>query len=127
MSQQLSAPPIQDPLNTDPKSLVTTPTWRIFFQQVASLLSATVGPKGDKGDTGSVGPAGSDGTAATVNAGTTTTLSPGSSATVNNSGSISAAIFDFGVPRGADGTNGKDGKDGKDGTGDNFLTMQVFN
>jgi hypothetical protein len=85
MSQQLSAPPIQDPLNSDPKSLVTTPTWRIFFQQVASLLSATVGPKGDKGD---AGPAGADG---------------------------------------APGATGSAGANGKDGTGDNFLTMQVFN
>ena len=91
MSQQLSTPPIQDPLNNDPKSLVTTPTWRIFFQQVAKTLSATIGPKGDKGDAGSAGAAGANGT------------------------------------DGADGAPGPAGPAGKDGTGDNFLTMQVFN
>lgn len=47
---------------------------------------------------------GSDGAAATIAAGTTTTLSPGSSATVTNSGTSSAAVFDFGIPQGQPGT-----------------------
>lgn len=45
---------------------------------------------------------GPTGAAATADVGTTTTLSAGSSATVINSGSTSAAILDFGIPRGAD-------------------------
>lgn len=45
------------------------------------------------------GPAGS---AATITAGTTSTGSAGSSASVANSGSTSAAVFDFSIPRGTD-------------------------
>lgn len=47
------------------------------------------------------GPIGPTGNAATATVGTTSTLSPGSSATVTNSGNTSAAVFDFGVPRGS--------------------------
>ena len=50
------------------------------------------GEKGDPGD------------AATVTVGTVTTLPAGSNATVVNVGSTSAAIFDFGIPKGQDGT-----------------------
>ena len=48
----------------------------------------------------------------TVTVGTTTTLLPGSSATVTNRGTATDPILDFGIPRGADGTNGTDGQDG---------------
>lgn len=58
---------------------------------------------------------GAPGAAATIAAGTTTTLSPGSSATVTNSGTSSAAVFDFGIPQGATGAPGADGADGADG------------
>lgn len=51
--------------------------------------------KGAKGDAGS---------AATVAVGTVTTLAAGSSATVENAGSSSAAVFNFGIPKGADGS-----------------------
>lgn len=40
------------------------------------------------------------GQAATIDVGTTTTLTPGSSATVANSGTSSAAVFNFGIPAG---------------------------
>jgi hypothetical protein len=46
------------------------------------------------------------GTGATVAVGTTTTLPPGSAATVTNSGSSSAAVFNFGIPAGAQWWNG---------------------
>lgn len=52
------------------------------------------------------------GDSASVNAGTTTTLQAGLSATVENVGTTQNAIFNFGIPRGADGTNGTDGVDG---------------
>lgn len=52
-------------------------------------------PKGKKGD------AGPPGAAATIAVGTVTTLAPGEDATVDNSGSSSAAVFDFGIPAGA--------------------------
>lgn len=47
------------------------------------------------------GVTGATGTAATIAAGTTTTLAEGSSATAANSGTSSAAVLDFGIPRGA--------------------------
>lgn len=52
---------------------------------------------------------GAKGDSATVAAGTVTTLPAGSPATVVNSGTTSAAVFDFGIPQGADGTDGSDG------------------
>lgn len=68
-------------------------------------------------DTGVVaeGQDGADGSAATIDAGTVTTGAPGTQASVANSGTSSAAVFDFTIPRGADGTNGIDGTDGDDG------------
>lgn len=73
------------------------------------------GPKGDPGPQGEQGPEGQRGpqglrglagTAATVRIGTTTTLAPGQPATVTNSGTASAAVLNFGIPRGADGSGG---------------------
>ena len=43
---------------------------------------------------------GDDGDAATVTAGTTTTLAAGQSAKVTNTGSTSAAVFKFEIPKG---------------------------
>ncbi len=63
----------------------------------------TTGAKGDtgpQGETGPAGPQGPQGTAATIAVGTTTTLPAGSSATVTNIGTSTAAIFDFGIPGG---------------------------
>ena len=57
----------------------------------------TVGPKGDDGD------------AATITVGTTSTLPAGSSATVTNTGTTSAAVLSFGIPQGAKGDDGDDG------------------
>lgn len=66
-------------------------------------------PQGDKGDKGDTGATGATGQAATVTVGTTTTLAPGSDATVTNSGTSSAAVFNFGVPQGATGATGAQG------------------
>ena len=59
-------------------------------------------------DTGVVaeGQDGQDGTAATITVGTVTTGAAGTNASVTNSGTSSAAIFDFVIPRGADGSGG---------------------
>jgi hypothetical protein len=54
--------------------------------------------------TGPTGPAGAPGTSATIAVGTVTTGAAGSSASVTNSGSSSAAVFNFTIPRGATGT-----------------------
>lgn len=68
--------------------------------------------KGPQGDTGSQGPAGS---AATIAIGTVTTGAEGSNASVTNSGTTSAAIFDFTIPRGATGLQGPKGDQGDQG------------
>ena len=70
------------------------------------------GAKGDKGDTGAQGetgprgPQGERGTNATVYIGTTSTLNPGSQATVYNSGTDSNAVLNFGIPKGEKGDTG---------------------
>ena len=60
------------------------------------------GPQGAQGPQGVAGVPGADGQAATISVGTTTTLPPGSPATVENTGTSSAAVLNFGIPRGAD-------------------------
>src|SRR5690606_16442983 len=62
-----------------------------------------------RGDPGINGTNGSDGAAATVAVGTTTTGAPGSNASVTNSGTSSAAVFNFTVPRGDTGATGPAG------------------
>jgi hypothetical protein len=52
---------------------------------------------------------GPPGTAATVNAGTTTTGAAGTSASVTNVGTTSAAVFNFVIPRGDTGATGSTG------------------
>ncbi len=63
------------------------------------------------------GPAGPPGTAATADAGTTTTGSPGTNAEVTNVGTTSAAVFNFTIPRGATGAAGATGPAGPAGAG----------
>jgi collagen type VII alpha len=53
---------------------------------------------------GGTGATGAQGAAATVTAGTVTTLAAGSQATVTNSGTAQAAVLNFGIPQGAAGT-----------------------
>jgi hypothetical protein len=67
------------------------------------------GDKGDKGDIGLPGNDGNDGAAATADAGSTVTGVAGSNATVVNSGTTAAAIFDFTIPRGDTGAQGDAG------------------
>ena len=63
-----------------------------------------------------LGTPGAQGDAATIAVGTTTTLSPGSSATVANAGTSSAAVFNFGIPTGPTGPTGATGATGSPGT-----------
>ena len=70
------------------------------------------GSQGPIGPTGSQGPAGS---AATVAVGTTTTGAAGTNAAVSNSGSSSAAVFNFTIPQGATGPQGAAGSTGAQG------------
>lgn len=64
------------------------------------------------GTDGSDGSDGQDGAAATIQVGTVTTGAAGTNASVNNSGTSSAAVFDFTIPRGADGQTGATGPAG---------------
>lgn len=85
------------------------------------------GEKGDKGDQGDIGPigpegpkgdkgdAGEKGDAATITVGTTTTGLPGTNASVINSGTSSAVILDFTIPRGDKGEQGIQGIQGPQG------------
>jgi len=75
----------------------------------AAIFNFTI-PRGDKGEQGNAGTPGSPGAAATINVGTTTTGSAGSSASVTNSGSTSAAVFNFTIPRGDTGQAGLPGQ-----------------
>lgn len=71
---------------------------------VLTLSIVTTGGSGTLADWLLVmaGARGGTGVAATATSGSTSTGAAGSSATVNNSGSTSAAVFDFTIPRGAD-------------------------
>jgi hypothetical protein len=80
--------------------------------------STVPGPQGPPGATGSQGPqgaTGATGSAATIAVGTTTTGTPGTNAAVSNSGSSSAAVFNFTVPAGVQGAAGAQGSTGPQG------------
>lgn len=64
---------------------------------------------------GGAGPSGSTGTAASVQIGTVTTGAAGSSASVTNRGSATAAVLDFVLPQGAPGAAGSGGTGGAGG------------
>jgi len=87
-------------------------------------IQGPAGDRGDKGDRGDVGPPGErglqgakgdPGDAATISIGSVTTGQPGTSADVSNSGTSSAAVFDFAIPRGEPGIQGDRGLPGADG------------
>jgi hypothetical protein len=82
----------------------------------AAVFNFTI-PAGVAGATGNAGATGPAGVAATVAAGTTTTGAPGTSASVTNSGTSAAAVFNFTIPRGDVGATGPQGPPGSSGTG----------
>ena len=65
-----------------------------------------IGPQGLVGPVGPTGPTGSTGPSGAVAVGTTTNLSPGAAATVTNSGTPTAGVFNFGIPTGLTGPIG---------------------
>lgn len=96
---------IQDPAGGPGSSFKTT-------------LSNLIGPEGPEGPIGPQGPQGDTGpagAAATVDAGTTVTGLPGTDASVVNSGTSAAAVFDFTIPRGETGAQGPEGPQGPQG------------
>jgi hypothetical protein len=68
------------------------------------------------GSNGSNGTNGTNGAAATVTVGPTTTGAAGTSASVSNSGTSSAAVFNFTIPQGATGPAGTNGTNGTNGS-----------
>jgi Collagen triple helix repeat (20 copies) len=74
--------------------------------------AGALGPQGSQGPAGDAGPTGAQGSAATVAIGSVTTGAAGSSASVTNSGTSSAATFNFTIPQGAAGTGFADGTAG---------------
>jgi hypothetical protein len=116
----------------------TGPTGATGSTGAASTVTGPTGLTGPTGPTGATGATGVTGivaqtsapsatdilwldtdepadTAATITIGTTTTLSPGASATVSNSGSAVGAILNFGVPQGPTGPTGVTGSTGSQG------------
>ena len=69
-----------------------------------SVVQTLIGNvKGPKGDTGATGATGASGAAATISVGTVSTTAYGNPAQVTNSGTSSAAVFDFVIPQGQPG------------------------
>lgn len=99
----------------------------------AAILDFTIpkGEKGDagaagaKGDTGATGEAGKDGAAATIAVGKTTTGDAGTDASVTNSGTSSAATFDFTIPKGEKGDKGDTGAAGTSYVNDGTVALNV--
>lgn len=99
-------------------------TYADFTQEQLAALKGPKGDKGEKGDTGAKGAAGAQGpqgpqgvqglqglqgpagNAATITIGSVTTSAPGTSAKVTNSGTSSAVVLDFVLPKGKDGADG---------------------
>ncbi|WP_213805770.1 hypothetical protein [Granulicella sp. dw_53] len=92
--------------------------WNPATNTCIAASAGSQGPQGNpgaKGDTGSTGPAGSAGAAATITVGTVSSLPAGSTPTITNTGTSSAAVFSFGIPAGATGTKGDTGAAGSTG------------
>ena len=81
----------------------------------ATGSTGATGATGPQGPAGTNGTNGTNGTSATIAVGTVTGLSAGSTPTITNSGTSSAAVFDFGIPAGATGATGATGAAGANG------------
>ena len=74
--------------------------------QGAQGIQGPRGIQGEQGERGVQGAQGPAGNAATITIGSVTTSAPGTSANVTNSGTSSAAVLDFVLPKGKDGADG---------------------
>jgi hypothetical protein len=75
-------------------------------EQGAQGIQGPRGIQGEQGERGLQGAQGPAGNAATITIGSVTTSAPGTSAQVTNSGTSSAAVLDFVLPKGKDGADG---------------------
>ena len=78
------------------------PAFNLSFEN----LKGEQGLQGERGEQGVAGVNGADGKSATITIGTVTTVSPNTPASVTNSGTATDAVFDFEIPKGADGSGG---------------------
>jgi hypothetical protein len=116
-------------LDVDPVSGRLRDTY-LSFTLLPALTTGPAGPQGDPGPPGPqgiqglIGPAGTNGTngingtngaAATIAVGTVMSGSPGSTPIILNSGTPSAAVFNFVIPQGATGATGATGAQGATG------------
>ena len=81
----------------------------------ATGATGPTGLTGSQGPQGPQGPQGDAGTAATVQVGSVSASAAGSNPTVTNSGSSTAAVLNFSLPRGATGPQGAQGVTGASG------------
>lgn len=75
-------------------------------EQGAQGIQGPRGIQGEQGERGVQGAQGPAGNAATITIGNVTTSAPGTSASVTNRGTPSAAVLDFVLPKGKDGADG---------------------
>lgn len=75
-------------------------------EQGAQGIQGPRGIQGEQGERGVQGAQGPAGNAATITIGNVTTSAPGTSASVINRGTSSAAVLDFVLPKGKDGADG---------------------
>lgn len=93
----------------------TTPIVTITGTSPSQVINFTI-PKGDTGAQGPAGPTGPAGPAsATLALGSVSTGAAGSNVVITNSGTTSAAVFNFTIPRGDTGATGAAGPAGADG------------
>ena len=83
--------------------------------------------KGEQGKHGTDGANGKDGAAATVAIGTVTTGEPGTTASVTNVGTDTAAVLDITIPRGDKGTDGTGAGDVVAAADNTFTATNTFN
>ena len=77
--------------------------WDVDTSAFVDTGAQVKGPQGEKGEKGDPGDA------ATVSVGTTTTAEPGTQASVQNTGTTSAAVLSFTIPKGEKGDTGAAG------------------
>ena len=64
-----------------------------------------MGPAGPAGAVGPMGPKGADGVTPNIKIGTVSSLEPGQTPTVTNTGTLGAPVFNFGIPKGQKGSD----------------------
>jgi hypothetical protein len=107
--------PLIGPATAPTGSCTVSGQWVFSQDGHAMFCDAGTWTAGASDGSGTQGPKGDPGTAASISIGTVTTGAAGSSASVTNSGTSSAAVLDFTIPQGAKGDKGDTGDTGSAG------------